>query len=152
MKICKVCAQSDMLCAACQKKLEDGQIKQAEVDFYRAVKELGVELVDVLERGNRLYVIADSNNSRKIIGPGGKTIRKISEQLGKQIKVLEKTEGTDKEVIEKLIGVPVKGVNTVYSPSESYKIRLDKKYRKMAEPLKSVVSEIIGKKITFVFE
>ncbi len=158
MKICKVCIQSDMLCSACSKKLEEGKIKQVEVDFFRAMRKLSkdkafdIEIIDVLESGNRIFVVAESMYAKRIIGPGGKNVKKLSEDLGKPIKVLEKTNGTTKEIIEKLIGVPVLSVSTVYSPSESYKIRIDARYKKNTEPLSNIVGEVVGKKVTFAYQ
>ena len=174
MKICRVCLQSDILCGACGKKLERGEISGIDVELSRALhsvnKEKGtcVDFLQSFEDSGRIFVVAESRHVAKFIGPGGRTIKKISNNLGRQIKLLEKAEGSDKHVIEKMIGAPVLGINKTYSkeqsslrtqrqtsllyPQESYKVRVEERYKRMVQPLSGVIGKILNKKITFVFE
>ncbi len=158
MKVCKVCQQSDMLCSACSKNVQEGKIKQIDVELCKALnainkeKNYDLDFLETVDDNGKLYVIVESGLAGKFIGPGGRTIRKISETIGKQIKLLEKTTGNDKTVIEKLIGTPIIGVNKVYFGAESYKVRVSRKYIKNVQPLTSVVEKILDKKVNFVFE
>jgi transcription antitermination factor NusA-like protein len=159
MKICSVCRQSDMLCNACSKKVEEGQIKKVDVELSKALTKIGKEkgfdldYVEIIDNGRMLFVVVESEMAGKFIGPGGKTINRISEMVGKRVKLLEKTEGSDKIVIEKLIGAPVVGVNKIFSVSgEAMKVRVQKKYARNVQPLASIVGKILDKKISFVFE
>lgn len=158
MKICKVCLQSDILCNSCSKKLEDGKISRADIELDRAIhkinkeKDFDVEFLCAFEEGSKLYVVVDSKNTPKFIGPGGKNVKKVSELIGKQIKVMEKANGSERHVIERLLGVPVLGINRVYSGSESLKVRIEKRYMRAAQPLANVVNKVLGKRVSFVFE
>ena len=158
MKICKVCLQSNILCSACSKKLDNGEIKEIDVklsrELHRINKEQDTDLdfLSTVQDGGKLFVVVDGKHAARFIGPGGRNIKKLSQDLGKQIKLLEKTEGSDKHVIEKLIGAPVIGINKIYSGIESYKVRVEKRYMRQVQPLTDVVGKIIGKKVSFVFE
>jgi transcription antitermination factor NusA-like protein len=159
MSICKVCLQSDMLCGACARKVESGAIKKIDVDLSRAVyklsKESGhdIEFLHAIEGRDRLFVIVESKYAGRFIGPGGRTIKKLSEMIGKQIKLLEKAEGSDKEVIEKMLCVPVVGINKIYTQDgEALKVRIDGKYRRNTETVVPLLGKILNKKISVVFE
>lgn len=158
MKICKICQQSDILCAACAKAVEEGKIKETDVKLHRALnainreKGYNLDFVESVDDGQKLYVVVENEHAAKFIGPGGKTINKIAELVGRPIKLLEKASGSDKVVIEKLIGTPVIGVSKVYFGSESFKVRVERKYMKSVRPLSGVVGKILDKKVNFVFE
>ncbi len=157
MKICKVCLQSNMLCSACNKKLDSDEIKEIDVKLSRELhrinkeRDTNLDFLSTVEDGSKLFVVVDSKHAARFIGPGGRNIKKLSQDLGKQIKLLEKTEGSDKHVIEKLIGAPIVGINKVY-PEESLKVRVERRYRKNVQPLAAVVGKVINKKVSFVFE
>ena len=158
MKICKVCLQSDMLCGACSKKVESGQVKQIDIKLSRVLnkvnkeKSFDMDFIHAIEDGSRLFVVVESKHAARFIGSGGRNIKELSKLLGKQVKLLEKAEGSDKHVIEKLIGAPVLGINKLYSNGESYKVRVESRYIKSVQPLSNVVGMMIGKKVSFVFE
>ena len=158
MKICKVCLQSDILCGACNRKLEEGRISRMDVALSRALHEINKErnadtdFLCAIEDAGKIFVVVDSRHAARFIGPGGKTIKKISAVLGKQVKLLEKADGGDRHVIEKLIGAPVLGINKVYDGGESYKVRIEVRYARKVRPLSSIVGKILDKKISFVFE
>jgi transcription antitermination factor NusA-like protein len=158
MKICKVCLQSDMLCGACAKKLEDGLIRKVDIDLSRAVHKIGkdsgydIDFLDTIDGGTRLFVIVESRYAGRFIGPGGRTIKKISELVGKQIKLVEKATGTDKHIIEKMIDAPVIGINRIYDGKESYKVRVEQRYRRNVEPVADVIGKLLNKKVSFIFE
>ena len=146
MKICKVCLQSDMLCGACSRKVESGQVKPVEIELSRALNKLNreksfdIDFIHAVEDGSRLFVVVESKHAGRFIGPGGRNIKELSKLLGKQVKLLEKAEGSDKHVIEKLIGAPVLGINKLYSGGESYKVRVEKRYMKSVQSLSNVHS------------
>jgi transcription antitermination factor NusA-like protein len=159
MSICKVCLQSDMLCNACAKKVDSGEIKKIGVDLARALfkisKESGhdIEFLEAIEGKDRLFVIVESKYAGRFIGPGGRTIKKLSEIVGKQIKLLEKAEGSDKQVIEKILCVPVVGINKIYTTGgEALKVRIDAKYRRNTETVVPLLGKIMNKKISVIFE
>lgn len=158
MKICKVCMESDMLCGACNRRLESGETKRIEVDLSRVLHKFGkekgfsIDFVSAVENNGKVFAVVESRHVSKFIGPGGRNIKKVSETLGRQIKLLEKAEGSEKHVIEKLIGAPVIGINKVYSGGEFYKVRIEKRYLKIVHPLAGIVGNVLGKKINFVFE
>ncbi len=158
MKICKVCLESDMLCSACNRKLENGNIKKVEVDLSRVLYKFGkekgfvIDFVSALENDGKVFVVVESEHAAKFIGPGGRNIKKFSTMLGRQIKLLEKAEGNERHVIERMIGVPVLGINKIYSGAESYKIRVEKRYTRAVQPLSNVVGKVLNKKVSFIFE
>ena len=147
-----------MLCSACNRKLESGEIKRIEVDLSRAMHNFGrekgfdMDFLSALEKNGKVFVVVESRHASKVIGPGGRNIKKISEMIGRQMKLLEKAEGTEKHVIEKMIGAPVIGINKIYSGGESYKVRVEKKYMRSVQPVMDIVGKVLNKKMSFVFE
>lgn len=154
VKICRVCLSSDILCAGCARKLENGSISKIDVELSRALHKIdsGLDFVQSLQEEGKVFVIVDSKHAARFIGPGGRNIKKLSEALGKQVKLLEKSEGSEKHVIEKLIGAPVLGINRVYAGGESFKVRVEKRFARNVRPLSEVVGRILNKKISFIFE
>lgn len=158
MKICKVCLESDILCSACNRRLESGVISRVDVDLSHAIykfgkeKSINIDFLSSIESDGRVFVVVESRHAAKFIGPGGRNIKKISEMLGRQVKLIEKSEGSEKQVIEKMIGAPVLGINKTYSPAESYKVRVERRYARLVQPLGGVVGKALGKNISFIFE
>ncbi len=153
MRICNVCLKNDFLCNACNKKVVSGHISKTDVDVSRAVYKLGIDadFLKSLVTDDYYVVVADKSNSGLLIGRGGRNAKRISTMLGKNLRIIEHT-NDEKDLVENIIGVPVMGINKVYSGKESYKIRVDPRFRKRAESLSPLVNKILNKNVKFVFD
>jgi len=152
LKICKICAKSDMLCSVCNKNVVSGEISENDVKISRflfaAVPDM--DFIKSFEAGNRVFIIVAESDVGKIIGRAGKNVKKLAEILGKDVKVLQKDD--DKTMIEKALNTPVIGINKVYGENEFYRIRIDKKSKRRLKPgFETVVQSIIDKS-EIVFE
>ena len=152
MKICSICVKNDILCSACSRKVERGEISMDSVAISRALGRLqdSADFIDSFEAAGRVYIIVDAQQMGSVIGKSGKNVRKLCEILGKQVKVLEK-EGS-KEMIEKALNIRVNGVNKVFGPEEFYRVRIDRKTKARLGPESGKVIESIVGKSEIVFE
>jgi transcription antitermination factor NusA-like protein len=153
MKICSVCLNSDLLCGGCSRKLEKRIITETDVNVSRAVFKLGfdAEFLRSVDSDKCIVLLADSRNSGLLIGRGGRNARRLSIMLGKDIRVIEQI-NDERKLIEKIINTPVLGINKIYGKSELYKVRLERRFKNRVENLVPLVSKVINKDVTIVFE
>ncbi len=155
-KICKLCLKSDMLCGACNKKVESGEISRAELDVARALSKIeeGLEFSKVVDAGRKIIILCGKNSVSRIVGRGGRNAKKLEKCLKKNVKVVGTDSlANDKNALENLFNVPVIGINILYSGSESYRIRIEKKFeRRVDKDVISVLGRLLSKKTEVVFE
>lgn len=152
MKICGICLNNDMLCQACNNKLERGEISELDVKLSRALHKLGIrgDFIKAID-GNYVVIFCDSSSASKLIGRSGRNAKKIEGAIGKRVRVIENS--GKKAVAEKVLNVPVIGINILYSGGESYKIRIQKQYqRKVKQEAASMLDKIFDKNVQLVFE
>ncbi|MBI4162538.1 MAG: hypothetical protein HY513_02550 [Candidatus Aenigmarchaeota archaeon] len=158
-KICKVCLTSNMLCSACNSRLESGQISDLDVKLSRAVFAIrpDAEFSKYIVSDNFIIIIADKDNARKIIGKAGRNVQTISKQLNKKLKVVEIS--GHNVMLEELLSVPIIAINKVYQQQpdasgagEFYRVRIDKKFSRKVRFSTSIASAVLNKKIEYVFE
>src|SRR3989344_1527263 len=127
LKICSICAKNDILCGACGKKVESGEITNNDVKISRCLFGIDDSLAYLksLEAGGRIYIMVEEPAMGKIIGRAGKNVKKLAGVLGKDVKVLQKED--EKAMLEKALNTPVNGINKVYGENEFYRIRFDRK-------------------------
>lgn len=122
--ICGICLNSDMLCPACKKKLDEGKITESDIKFSRVVHNAAkkfrpldeVTINKVIEGKNIVVIICDKGDKARLIGRDGLMIRKLSKSAQKSIRVVENTNDM-KEFIQNLIRpVPLIGMNIIYAP------------------------------------
>jgi len=160
LPICDVCAQTGLLCAACEKKLSDGRISEYDVELSRMLySSLGGEasFMKVVETSDNLVVLTERDNVGKIIGKGGSTIKDVSAKLGKQIRVVGVGEFRDM-VYDFIAPAKINAFNTVYNPDGSlkYRVRIDrrdeKKLRIPLRDLERMIDSITGTKVDLILE
>lgn len=151
-----MCLKSDMLCSACNKKLENGEISKTEIDIARALAKTGDDITfsNAVDTGKRIIILCGKHNVSRIVGRGGRNAKKLESELKKRVKVV----GTDslindKNAMESLLNAPVIGINILYSGSESYRIRVEKKFeRRIDRDVIGVLGRLSDKKTEVVFE
>jgi transcription antitermination factor NusA-like protein len=155
MKICNFCARSDILCQACNKKLERGEITEMDVKLSRMLMQSGVDFLDSVETEDTITLIVEKEHVKKAIGKMGRNVKKLEEIMNKRIKILEKTED-ERKIIEDLLRVPVIGVNILYTSDddeEKLRIRIEKTYqRRVRESSKETLKKLLGKTLDIVYE
>ncbi len=156
MKICKLCLKSDMLCNACNKKVESGEISRAELDVARSLSKIeeGLEFSKAVDAGRKIVILCGKSDVSRIVGRGGRNAKKLEKDLKKSVKVIGTDSlADDKNALESLFNVPVIGINILYSGSESYRIRIEKKFeRRIDKDIIKILDRLFGKKAEVVFE
>lgn len=121
--ICGICMNSDMLCPACKKKLDEGKITENDIKYSRIVFEAvrnyrplnEVTIVRAFEGKNVAVIICGRGDKSKFIGREGYVIKKITKAARIPVRVVEDTKDM-KEFIQNLIlPVQLQGMNIVYS-------------------------------------
>ncbi len=162
--ICEVCLNSNLLCSACQAKLDSGQIKQIDVDISRYLFSLSektkslkdIKIAKILD-SDIILIIAGRGDAPKIVGKGGSVVKTLAKQFKKSIRVIE--EAPDfKDFIEELVSPnTVSGINTLYKMGEEvYRIRIpvSQKFRLAITPesFSQIISNLYNCKAELVFE
>lgn len=162
--ICEVCLKSEILCHACQDKLEKGRINQIEIDTARFLCKLSenmkslsdIKLLKVIDCGI-LLIVCGRGDAAKIVGKSGSVVKRIAREFKKSIRVLEEAPSF-KDFIEDLISpTPVNGINTLYKENEEiYRIRvpsLQKNHLLITpENFSQIIFNFYNRKAELVFE
>ena len=121
--ICGICLNSDMLCMACKKKLDEGNVTESYVRMARAVNGLsktfrqmeGVTINRVVEGKDMAVIVCGKGDRSRMIGREGMIINRLSKAVGKNVRVVEETNDV-KEFVQGLISpVTLVGMNVVYT-------------------------------------
>ena len=165
--ICEICLKNDILCGGCQKKLDDGEITELDINVSRVVYKLSqkyksledVEIIKAFESGNNIYILTRDEDVPKLIGKGGKVCKELGKELGKTVYVISSSQKNIDDFIASLIKPAViKGVNILYLPNgeEVQRYRISKKARQRMrmkkEEIEKIVKDIFNKKVEIVFE
>jgi len=153
MKICSICLKNDLLCNACNKKLESGSISQADVAVSLALFRLGIpsNFIKAFDAKERIVIVADKKNSGMLIGRGGRNAKRLGTMLGKNVRIIEHV-NDEKKLIESVISSPILGINKIYGNNEIYKIRIEDRFRRRVDNMSGVVGKVLNKNVKFVFE
>ena len=150
--LCAMCRRSDILCSGCQRKLENGEITQTYVDLVRAMNKIDLDATFLrsIDSAGKIFIIADNQNARKIVGKQGKNVNNLSSLLKKKIQIIKKSE--EKEMIVGILGVPIIGINILYGSEEIKKVRIEKTFKSRIKATEKDLEEIMKKKYQIIFE
>ncbi len=163
--ICNVCLKSDVLCSACQEKLDEGEITETDIKISRILQELSneygslrdSEIKRVFDMENVVVIATAEGDGAKVVGRKGEIVKEIAERVDKSIRVVEKT-GDDIDVIEGLLSpAEVESINTVFKPGgESKKVVVDEsfdgKINLSKQEFEDIIEEISGTGYELSFE
>lgn len=152
--ICRVCLKSDVLCSACQEKLESGTISEGDVEVSRFLYTLedkfkslqDAKLVKVVE-GDSIILVAERGHAARIVGKQGSIVKVLAKHFNKSIKVIELSKDV-KEFVRNLI--PNASVNILYTTDgERYKI-ITKEQRVKLREVESVIRSMFKRPVEIV--
>ncbi len=161
-QICQVCLNSEILCPACQEKVDSGKVSVRELEIIRRINALsdkikGIDKADikgVYETDSLLAIVCSKGEALKLIGKGATNIRKLSKDIGKTVRIIE--ESSDKRsFLQNLIyPVPILSLNLVFSSEgEKYKVTVPNKTLPIQiKSFTEVASQILGKPISLEFQ
>ncbi len=157
--ICEVCLRSrDVLCPACEEKLNRGEISKLELEVCRFLKSLeekfkvlrNARIVKVFHSEKQIIIVTRSGDAPKVIGKNGSIAKLISKEFGKPVKVIEECETVSEFANNFVYPASVEGVNIVYGKDgrvSKYRIRISRsQYRKIdVALLEEAVKCVFGK-------
>ena len=156
-QICQVCLNSEILCTACQEKVDTGKISVRELEIIRKINALsdkikGIDKADIKgihETEGLLAIVCSKGEAPKLIGRGASNIRKLSRDLGKTVRIIE--ESSDKRsFLQNLIyPVPILSLNLIFSSDgEKYKVAVPNRGLPISQrSFVEVASQILGKPV-----
>jgi transcription antitermination factor NusA-like protein len=162
--ICEVCLKSNILCSACQEKLNSGKISQKDVDISRYLYDLSdkmrsirdIKILRIVDCGS-LIIITGRGDAAKLVGKGGVVVKKIAKDFKKSIRILEEAPSFKDFVEELLSPASINGINTLYKDDiEIYRIKIPaiQKNNIMITPeiFSQIISNFYKLKAEIVFE
>jgi len=165
LPICEICAkEEDLLCAGCQKKLDEGRITASDIKLGRKLYSLlkseaslkDVEILRILESDKLCVIVVGKGSAAKLIGKRGQMVRKISKIVGKDVRVVEASDDFEHLVENVLKPASVLGINILYTKEgEIYRVRVPSLYRQMIpepEEISKALSLATEKQFEIVFE
>nr|HDO80655.1 transcription elongation factor NusA [Candidatus Bathyarchaeota archaeon] len=164
--ICTFCLKSGVLCSRCQEKVDSGEVSELDIKIARYLTELeerfsslkDVKFVKAIESNNLVIIVVGQGDIPNLIGPKGRIIKSLSDELGRKVRVIEESSSL-KKIIEDIIApASLLGVNTVWLPdgTNEKKIRVrqsdSKRLPASTRVLETVINQLTGEKVRFVFE
>lgn len=162
--ICEVCLKSDILCSACQGKMDKGLITSDEIDIARYIYNLSgkmksirdVKILSIINR-NALIIITGRGDASRLVGKSGAVVKKIANKFKKSVRILEEVSNLEEFVEELIFPAPVNGINTLYRNNEEIiRIRIPavQKNHLLINPesFSEIISNFYNKKAELVFE
>ena len=162
--ICEVCLKSNILCSACQEKLNSGKISQKDVDISRYLYDLSdkmrsikdIKILRIVDCGS-LIIITGRGDAAKLVGKGGVVVKKIAKDFKKSIRILEEAPSFKDFVEDLLSPAPISGINTLYKDDiEIYRIKIPAIQKNSIMITPEIFSQIISNfyklKAEIVFE
>ena len=162
--ICEVCLKSNILCSACQSKLDKGSISSDEIEVARYIYNLSdkmksirdVKIMSIINR-DALIIITGRGDAPKLVGKAGAVVKKIANKFKKSVRILEEVSNLEEFVEELIFPAPVNGINTLYRNNEEIiRIRIPavQKNHLLIKPecFSEIISNFYNKKAELVFE
>lgn len=161
--ICEICLKSGILCAACQDKVTQGELKEKDIELLRMIyKEternkmlVEIQIKKIIEGNDVILVVCSSGDAAKIVGRGGFFAKRLEEAAGKPVRVVEESADARAFLQNIILPVPIINLNIIYTPDgEKYKIIIPKNSR-LPMPLnafKSVAKDVLKKDVEIGFE
>jgi len=152
--ICEVCLKSDILCTACQEKINNNQINKSDVNVCRflyglskKIKSLGDAEIRKIINSNNLLIVAGKGDAAKLVGKGGSVVKVLAKEFGKSIRIIEEDKELKSFVTSLITPAKINGINTVFTEGqEKLKIRIwetDKSKMPMSkEELATIIKDV----------
>lgn len=162
--ICEVCLKSEILCNACQDKLEKGITTEDEINvskyLYRLSEKMksirDVKIVKIID-SEVLIIVTGRGSAAKLVGKSGSVVKKIAKRFKKSIRILEEVSNFKDFVEELIFPTQVNGINTLYRGNEEIlRIRVPavQKNHLLIKPesFSEIISSFYNRKAELVFE
>ncbi|MEM0475923.1 MAG: KH domain-containing protein [Candidatus Norongarragalinales archaeon] len=157
--LCEACLATNSFCAACQRKLESGEVTQTELKIAQTLRGENLPSQAGFERALELKdaVLVFTLSPAAVIGRKGQTVRALSKALGKKVKVIDDAAAPHEKISEVLLPARVLGINTVFKSSgKEFHVRVPRSEARLLPDspaaLNSLLSQFLGAPANIVFE
>ena len=166
LPICKICAQTGMLCSNCNDRLDEGIISDLDIDVSKeliALEKDNKQLVNShfyrgIETSSLLVLVVGQGEVTNFIGPKGRIKKALQDRFHKGIRIIEKSGDVQKILEDLVFPARILGINQIYLPTGEVekKARIykadSKKFPVKPEVIEELIQELTGKRIRIAFE
>jgi len=161
--ICEICLRSELLCSACQEKVNSGELKENDVEMLGLIYKESeknkilscIEIKKIIDGQGIVLVVCNQGSGRKIVGKGGVFAKRLEQAAGKPVRVVEESSDVRSFLQNIILPVPIINLNIIYTQEgEKYKIIIPQRSR-LPMPLKtfqSIAKDVTGKNVEVGFE
>ncbi|MHA1143787.1 MAG: hypothetical protein ACTSRW_03550 [Candidatus Helarchaeota archaeon] len=166
LPICKICAQTGILCGSCSERLDDGEITDLDIDIAKeliALEKENKNLNDAsffrsIDTGSLIVLIVGQGEVSKFIGPRGKIKKSLQDRFGKPFRIIEKSKDLPKILGDLVSPARILGINEIYLPTGEIekKARIykadSKKFPASKEIIEDLIFQLTGIRVRITFE
>jgi transcription antitermination factor NusA-like protein len=157
--LCESCLATNSFCAACQRKLESGEVTKTELAIARVLAQENLPAQAGFERALELKdaVLVFTLSPAAVIGRKGNTVKALAKALGKKIKVIDDAAEPHAKISEVLLPARVLGINTVFkSGGKEFHVRVPRGEARLLPDspaaLNSLLAQFLGAPASIVLE
>jgi transcription antitermination factor NusA-like protein len=157
--LCEACLSTNSFCAACQRKLDSGEVTRTELEVARVLSRENLPAQAGFERALELKdaLVVFTLTPAAVIGRGGKTVKEIARALGKKVKVVDEAAAPHAKVAEVLLPARVLGFNTVFkNGAREFHVRVPRAEARLLpdapHALNALLTQFLGAPASLVLE
>jgi transcription antitermination factor NusA-like protein len=159
--ICNVCLAKEVLCKKCLSKnlsKEALEILRFLYALSKRAKSLeNIEILDVMNYGDSIILVAGKGDGKKIVGRKGNIVKKLSSIIAKEVRVIEKSHDFEKMAENLLLPARISRINTLFLPEREVKKIFIPAESKPLMPysekeFKEIVKKTLEKDVEIIYE
>lgn len=156
LPICDVCLKSGILCQGCEEKLRKGEVSKLEYEISKILYRIGkgkIGFKKAIDMGDVVVIITKKDEVGKLIGKGGKIVKRIARAIGKKVRVVGENKDLRSVAEDVLAPATISGINIVYTVDgkKKFKIRVAKEDSSRIpgdlNNLNEIIQKLTGKKL-----
>lgn len=131
-ELCSFCLKSGILCQKCSTMVKEGEISNLDLKIARLLLSLeekypslqNITFFKAFDIGRTLAIVVGHGDVPKLLGYGGKIIKKINEESGKSIRILEQGVDDRKFLEDLFMPLNILTINTIWLPDGTTETRV----------------------------
>lgn len=131
-ELCSFCLKSGILCQKCSAKVKSGEISELDLRIARLLLSLeekypslqNICFYKAVGVGRTLAVIVGHGDVPRLLGYGGKILRRLGEETGKSVRVLEYGVDDRKFLEDLFMPLNILTINTIWLPDGTTETRV----------------------------
>ena len=131
-ELCSFCLKSGILCQKCSAKVKSGEISDLDLKIARLLMSMeskypslqNVSFYKAVSVGKTLAVIVGHGDVPRLLGYGGKIIKKLGDETRKSVRILENGVDDRKFLEDLFMPLSILTINTIWLPDGTTETRV----------------------------